>query len=155
MLQAPWDAIGGGKFQTKAQLEERKKNNEKLRGILGPPEQTEQEAKMTEALDKVGKEHGIDAPTAVALAYVMAKAPNVFPIVGGRKVEHLHANIQALKIKLTQAQIEELEAVVAFDPGFPNTFVGEDPHVTGGAPALLGAVAPMSFVRSGRPIGHE
>lgn len=30
------------------------------------------------------------------LAYVMHKTPNVFPIVGGRRIEHLKGNIEAL-----------------------------------------------------------
>lgn len=80
MALAPWDAIGGGHFQTKAQLEERKKNNEGLRSIMAPG-QTEQEAKVSEALEKVAKAHGVDSITAVALAYVMAKTPYVFPLV--------------------------------------------------------------------------
>ena len=49
----------------------------------------------------------------------MHKAPYVFPIIGGRKVEHLHANIEALDIALSDEQIKELESAVPFDPGFP------------------------------------
>jgi hypothetical protein len=176
MALAPWDAIGGGKFQTKAQLEERKKNNEGLRQIFGA-EQTEQEAKVSAALEKVAGELGLESNiTAVALAYVMSKTPNVFPLVGGRKVEHLQSNIKSLEIKLSQKQIEELEAATSFEPGFPNNFVsvavcssvllwvrsltlipqiGVDPHVTGEASGLLGAVAPMAWVQSSKPIGHE
>lgn len=153
-LLPAWDAIGGGKFQTKKQLEERKKNNENLRSLTGPG-QTENEEKISAALEKVANAHGIESPTAVALAYVMAKAPNVFPIVGGRKVEHLHQNIKALEIKLTTEQIEELESVIPFEPGFPNNFVGPDPHITGQATGLVAAVAPMAYVLSGKPIGHE
>lgn len=125
MAIAPWDAIGSGKFQSKKAIEERKRNNEGLRSMMGNGEQTEQEIKMSEALEKVAGEHGIESVTAVALAYVMAKAPYVFPIVGGRKVEHLVDNLQALKIKLTDKQIEYLESIVPFTPGFPNNFVGK------------------------------
>lgn len=124
--------LGGGKFQSKKAMEERKKNNESLRSLAGAG-QSEQEAKMSEALEKVASEHGIESPTAIALAYVMAKAPYVFPIIGGRKVEHLHDNIQALKIKLTDKQIEYLESIVPFVPGFPNNFVGMlDPSMSFG-----------------------
>ncbi|USW53307.1 Putative NADP-dependent oxidoreductase domain-containing protein [Septoria linicola] len=151
MALAPWDAIGGGKFQTKKQLEERKKNGEGLRSIFGG-EQTEQQAKISEALEKVANAHGLESPTAVALAYVMAKAPNVFPIVGGRKVEHLQQNIKALDIKLSQREIEELESVVSFEPGFPSNFIGPDPHLSGQASGLLGAIAPMDFVQSSKSI---
>jgi len=155
MAIAPWDSIGGGKFQSKKQIEERKKNNEGMRSMMGNGGQTETEEKMSAALEEVGKEHGIESPTAVALAYVMSKAPNVFPIVGGRKVEHLMANIDSLKIKLSEAQIKKLESVVPFEPGFPNNFIQEDPHVTGEPKFLLASSAPMAFVKSGRPIGHE
>lgn len=46
-------------------------------------------------------------------------SPYVFPIIGGRKVEHLHDNIKALSIKLSQEQIDSIEKVKAFDIGFP------------------------------------
>lgn len=61
----------------------------------------------------------------------MSKAPNVFPVVGGRKVEHLMDNIQALSIKLTDEQIARLESVKPFDIGFPHNFIPADPNVTG------------------------
>ena len=43
----------------------------------------------------------------------------------GRWVEHLHDNIESLKIKLSDKDIEKLESVVPFTPGFPNNFVGD------------------------------
>lgn len=53
----------------------------------------------------------------------LQKTPYVFPIVGGRKVEQLHANIKALDIKLTPEQIKALEEVIPFDQGFPNSMI--------------------------------
>lgn len=54
----------------------------------------------------------------------MHKAPYVFPIIGGRKIEHLQANVEALEISLSKEQIKRLESVAPFDPGFPhNIFV--------------------------------
>ena len=47
----------------------------------------------------------------------------MFPIVGGRKVEQLHGNIQALDITLTPEQIKALEDVLPFDHGFPNSMI--------------------------------
>lgn len=155
MALAPWDVLGGGKFQSKKSMEERKKNKEGLRSIAGPGEQTEDEVKISEALSKVASEHGIESVTAIALAYVMSKTPNVFPIVGGRKVEHLKDNIQALKIKLSDKQIEYLESIKPQTPEFPTNFIGEDPHVSGQAGMLLGGTAQFSFVRASKSIGHE
>ena len=58
---------------------------------------------------------------AVAIAYLLQKAPYVFPIVGGRKVEHLYANIEALEISLSNEQIAYLDSLTSFDKGFPYT----------------------------------
>lgn len=154
MALAPWDVVGGGKLQTKKALEERKKAGEGLRSFMGHG-QTEDELRMSEALAKVAAEHGIESVTAIAIAYVMSKAPYVFPLVGGRKVEHLKDNIQALKIRLTPEQIAYLESVKPFDVGFPNNFLGEDPHVTGTAGELLAGNASLSWVRSPTAIGYE
>ncbi|KAL5336211.1 NADP-dependent oxidoreductase domain-containing protein [Aspergillus crustosus] len=131
MALAPWDVLGSGKFQSAKAMEERRKAGEGLRSMLGSGEQTPEEGKISEALGKVAAEHGIESVTAVALAYVLQKVPNVFPIVGGRKVEHLHDNIQALEIKLTSEQIEYLESVRSFDMGFPTNMIGADPKTTG------------------------
>ena len=154
MALAPWDVLGQGKFQSKAALEERKQNNEPLRSISGP-DQTPEEERMSESLSKVAAQHGIESVTAVAIAYVMAKAANVFPIVGGRKIEHLHDNIKALSIRLTREQIEYLESVQPFDIGFPANFIGRDPSDTGEIPPLVAMSANVDVVRNPRPVGYE
>ncbi|KAK1248893.1 hypothetical protein MKX08_007113 [Trichoderma sp. CBMAI-0020] len=150
MALAPWDVLGGGKFQTKEALEERKKNGEQLRGLVSLPEQSPEEARVSEALQKVALEHGVASITAVALAYVLHKAGNVIPIVGGRKVEHLMDNIQALKIKLTDEQIKFLEEVRPFDLGFPSAFLGPDPNITGSS-FRLQRTGHYSFPNAGNP----
>ena len=53
----------------------------------------------------------------------MHKTPNVFPIVGGRKIEHLKSNIEALNIKLSAKDIEEIEDAYPFNIGFPLNFL--------------------------------
>ena len=52
----------------------------------------------------------------------MQKAPYVFPIIGGRKVEHFYQNIEALDISLSPEQIKTLDDIVPFDKGFPFTY---------------------------------
>lgn len=49
----------------------------------------------------------------------MHKAPYVYPIVGGRKIEHLKGNIEALAIELTEEEIDEIEDAEPLDVGFP------------------------------------
>lgn len=88
---------------------------------------------------------------------MLSKTPNVFPIVGGRKVEHLKDNIQALSIKLTDAQIAKLEEASPFTQGFPQNFIGEDPAVAGldNTGFLLKSAAPMAVVKEKKAIGRE
>jgi diketogulonate reductase-like aldo/keto reductase len=47
----------------------------------------------------------------------------VFPIVGGRKVEHLKQNIQALDISLSPEQIHRIDEAKSLDVGFPYTMI--------------------------------
>ncbi|KAI8264893.1 putative aryl-alcohol dehydrogenase AAD14 [Colletotrichum sp. SAR11_239] len=158
MALAPWDVLGAGKFQSKKELDERKKRGESLRSLFSgdmTENQTAEEVRMSEVLAEVAAEHGIESVTAIALAYVLSKTPNVFPLVGGRKVKYLEDNIQALKIRLTEDQVRRLEAVRPFDPGFPSNFIGEDPKVSGQPSALLSRAGPLAFVQSSRAIGYE
>ncbi|KIX93305.1 uncharacterized protein Z520_10948 [Fonsecaea multimorphosa CBS 102226] len=154
MALAPWDVLGGGKFQTKKQIEERKKQGEGLRSMFGSGDQTPQQEKMSAALEKVAQEHGVESLSVIALAYVMQKTVNVFPIVGGRKVEHLQANIKALSIKLTDEQIQFLESQSDFSPGFPSSFVGESPRATGKTTWILASSAPLAWTTPEKPAGH-
>jgi len=86
-------------------------------------ERTPEEREVCLALEEVAKQVGTKNITAVAIAYVMQKTPYVFPIIGGRKVEHLMSNIEALSIALTPEQVAYLESVRPFDIGFPMNIV--------------------------------
>ena len=130
---APWNALGQGRLRTDAEDKRRRDTGEKGRTLTGNWERSEDEITMSRTLEKIALEVGAvnpDGPakgeanvTAIALAYVMQKTPYVFPIIGGRKIEHLMSNIEALKISLSDEQIDRIEAVVKFDLGFPHTMV--------------------------------
>ncbi|KAK5204592.1 putative aryl-alcohol dehydrogenase aad14 [Exophiala xenobiotica] len=154
MALCPWDVIGGGKFQSKKQIEARKKQGEGLRSMISG-DQSPQEEKISAALEKVAGEHGLESLSAIALAYVMQKTPNVFPIIGGRKVEHLHDNIKALSIKLTDEQIKFLESQTNFDVGFPSNFVGESPKATGQSSMIVATTAKIAYPIPERPFAKE
>ncbi|KAJ5894897.1 hypothetical protein N7495_006588 [Penicillium taxi] len=154
MALAPWDAVGGGKFQTKTALEKRAASGEGLRKMMGP-DQDDDQVRMSEALAQVAAEHGIESVTAIALAYVLCKTPNVFPLVGGRKVQHLHDNIKALSIRLTESQIAFLEAVKPLDLGYPQNMLGEEPGLSGKTSMALAPSGQLAFVRYPKAIGYE
>lgn len=84
-----------------------------------------------------------------------SKRPSLTQHVYSRKVKHLQDNIKSLDIKLSSEDIEYLESIVKFEPGFPNNFVGPDPHYGEKPGPLITGVAPMSYVQREVPIGRE
>ncbi|OCH91300.1 Aldo/keto reductase [Obba rivulosa] len=126
MAIAPWNVLAAGKIRTDEEEEKRRATGEKGRTLFGVDwERTAEERKVCLALEEVAKQVGAKYITSVAIAYVMQKTPYVFPIIGGRKIEHLMANIEALEISLSDEQIKYLESVQPFDLGFPAAFIGD------------------------------
>ncbi|KAJ5114077.1 hypothetical protein N7456_002611 [Penicillium angulare] len=117
----PWGSLGSGAFKTVVQREELSKNGNPGRQVAT----RETDIEVSKVLEKIATRHN-STITSVALAYVMHKFPYVSPIVGGRKVEHLHGNIKALELQLEQQDIEEIEGAYEFDHGFPMTFLLAD-----------------------------
>ncbi|CAK5265822.1 unnamed protein product [Mycena citricolor] len=137
MALAPWNVLAQGKFRTDAEEEARRVSGEKGRMLFSADwERNEDEKKISHALEKVAGEIGAKNITSVAIAYLMHKVPYCFPIIGGRKVEHLMSNIEALELSLSPEQIKFLEDVLTFDPGFPATKIGDG---TAPTPDLLTA----------------
>ncbi|EGN98132.1 hypothetical protein SERLA73DRAFT_56273 [Serpula lacrymans var. lacrymans S7.3] len=121
---APWNVLAGGKLRSDEEEEKRRQTGEKGRTLTGPQwERSETEKAMSKALEKVAVEIGAKHITAVAIAYVMQKTPYVFPIIGGRKVEHLLSSIEALNITLKPEHLTYLESIIPFDIGFPSNFI--------------------------------
>lgn len=117
---APWGVLGRGQFRS---ADEYTREGRKM----GPQDETHRRmsAKLNELAEKKNT-----LPTSIALAYVMHKAPYVFPVVGGRKAEHLKSNIEALAVELTQDEVYEIEDTEKWDPGFPLNFAFESPRQT-------------------------
>lgn len=130
MAIAPWGALGGGAFKTKAQRQAQAKTNEgrqpgSVFGAFSPAQ-----LKMSDVLESIAERTGV-ALTSVALAYVMHKAPYVFPIIGVRTLQHLKGNIEALSVSLETEAIKEIEAALPFDAGFPHNLAGIPADVSG------------------------
>lgn len=115
---APWGSLGGGAFKTE---EKRKYHGQEGRQVPA----TEAQIAVTKVLESIAKRKNT-ALTSIALAYVTHKAPYVFPVVGGRKVDHLKSNIEALKLRLSPEEILEIENAVPFELGFPYSFLYRD-----------------------------
>lgn len=133
MALAPYGALGQGRFHTEEGFKEREKNNP---GRKGRPYNDHDKA-VSKVLEKVAKAKDTDI-VSVALAYVRHKAPYVFPIVGGRNLEHIKGNIAALNVRLSDEELKEIDGAYNFDHGFPHTFLsgtlftGETPRAPEG-----------------------
>ncbi|WVQ63504.1 uncharacterized protein L199_001657 [Kwoniella botswanensis] len=145
MSIAPWNALGGGKFKTPQEIEERKKAGTLRAGMEPTPDQV----KAAEALKEVADELGSDVKLPnVALAWVRHVVTDCYPIIGGTSIENLKSNIEALKIQLTPEQVNKLTNAVPFDIGFPYNMFGTDPHYLPGGKsnnALINTAAPLKY----------
>lgn len=126
MAICTWGSMGQGKFQTAAGFAEREKNNTGRKAL--PP--SDHDKGVSAVLETIAERKGTSLWN-VALAYPLAKAPYVFPVIGCRKVEQLKSNLGALTVRLNKEDIDEIETGYSFDPGFPHTFLSGSSHSSG------------------------
>lgn len=112
----PWGVMGSGFFRSPSKENE---GSRKTSFILNGREEP-----VSQALDGVAQRLGTSI-NSVALAYVLHKAPYIFPTIGGRKVEHLKSNVEALSLHLSPEDIDEIENGYDFDLGFPHSFLSK------------------------------
>ncbi|KAH9849839.1 norsolorinic acid reductase [Lenzites betulinus] len=136
----PWGVVGEGKYKTEAEMKERS-------AVRWGAPQTEEQKKISAALEKIANEVGGGATLAsVAIAWALAKAPYVFPIIGGRNPKYI---ADAIKM-------QELEATVPFVPNFPCNFFGFDPaHGDGNPHFTVVAAGWVKYVKGPTPIAPE
>ena len=122
---APYSVLAAGHIRTDEEEERRRQSGEAGRQILPGQkwERTPEERAVCKVLERIAKEVGAQNITAVAIAYVMQKAPFVFPIIGGRKVEQLQANVEALSIHLTDEHFKAIDDASPFLPGYPKDVI--------------------------------
>lgn len=120
MALAPWGALGSGMFKKPG-------SGDKGGGRTSTITRTGNEERVSKVLHEIAADKN-SLITSVAMAYVMHKAPHVFPIVGGRKVEHLASNIAALSLNLSEEEMKKIDAAYGFEMGFPHSFVNPSNH---------------------------
>ncbi|MFK3983377.1 aldo/keto reductase [Micromonospora sp. NPDC050397] len=111
----PWSPLAGGflsgKYRRGAEAQDT------LRGqITGGP--SDAQYPVIDALTTVAEEVGA-APAAVALAWLRSRPAVTAPILGPRRVGHLDANLAALDLTLTAAQLATLDEVSAPTLNYP------------------------------------
>ena len=84
----------------------------------------------------------------------MSQSPYVYPIVGGRKVEHLKGNIEALGLRLDEEDLDKIDNAYGFEMGFPHDFLGpENRSVLGPEDGwFINGISYMDYVSGPKPI---
>lgn len=124
MALIPYGVLGSGSFRTTAQRQAERENlGAKREGRNIAMTDKPEKAVVADALEKIALERGTNI-TSVALAWARTKGPYIFPVVGGRKIEHLRGSIEALGLELTKEEIADIEKAVPFDFGYPQTILG-------------------------------
>ncbi|KAK7962616.1 aldo/keto reductase [Apiospora aurea] len=134
--------LGGGQFKSPGAEDTGSRQ-------LPPHLRIGREAAVSKVLDAVAKRHGVHI-TAVALAYAMQKTPYLFPVVGGRKVEQLKANVEALSLELSPEDVAEIEKGYDFDVGFPHNILNSNSTMVKGPQdvTLLAGMGHFDYVAS-------
>jgi aryl-alcohol dehydrogenase-like predicted oxidoreductase len=69
-------------------------------------------AKPGSGLGKIARDHEA-APAQIALAWLLARSPNILPIPGTASVEHLEQNMEAARIELDEDEVRQLDELQA------------------------------------------
>ena len=64
------------------------------------------------------------SPSQIALAWLLAQAGTVIPIVGATSELQLEQNLASLEVSLAPEQLARLDAASAVEPGYPHDFLG-------------------------------
>ncbi|RFN48802.1 alcohol dehydrogenase [Fusarium flagelliforme] len=116
MAVVPWGALGSGSLLTAEQRKQRE--NDPDAPHIKPSETA---LRTSEALERIATRKGTTLQ-AIALAYLFHQTTYVFPIVGVNTVEHINAMPEALRIKLSKEDIDEIHEASPYNPGFPMNF---------------------------------
>jgi aryl-alcohol dehydrogenase-like predicted oxidoreductase len=84
---------------------------------------TERNWRILDAVRAVASELGT-SPSAVSLAWLLARPSVSSVIFGARTIEQLDANLAAADLELSRAHLEALDNASAFDVGYPYDFIG-------------------------------
>lgn len=151
-----YGSLGQGMFRTEEEFKEREKENpgRKIKPV------SERERAVSKVLEGIAKKKDATI-TAVAMQYVMHKAPYVFPLVGSRKLEHLQGSIQALGLALDEEDLKEIDGAYGFEHGFPHEFISGN-HFADHEPSKMAAgpkdvwltkmLGTIDFVEQTKPI---
>lgn len=117
-----WSPLAGGFLSGKYTRENLKDGENRIAGFDLLPFDKEQGFTLIERLRGIAHGHGCSVAQA-ALAWLLAKDAVSSILIGASKPHQLEDNLGAVRIRLTEAEIAELDAATAPGPVYPNWFI--------------------------------
>jgi aryl-alcohol dehydrogenase-like predicted oxidoreductase len=116
----PWAVIGGGILSGKYNKNRNEEGRAKLNKAIN-----DSHLGIAEVVTKIADEIGC-SPSQVAINWVRQQPGVIIPIIGAKTESQLKDNVDCLKFKLNDSQLNKLNEVSKIDPGFPHTFLNSD-----------------------------
>jgi len=106
----PWSPIGMGYLTGKIDSQIKLDPTTDLRSEFPrfTPENLEANKSVVDLLKRFAEKKNA-MPAQIALAWLLAQKPWIVPIPGTRKIDHLNENLGAINVKLTSADLQEIE----------------------------------------------
>jgi aryl-alcohol dehydrogenase-like predicted oxidoreductase len=110
----PWGPMGMGYLTGKIDASTKLDSKLDLRSGFDRfnPENLAANRPFVDLLNQFGKKKNA-APSAIALAWLMAQKPFIVSIPGTRNMDHLHDNLAAINVQFTDVELQEFNAALS------------------------------------------
>jgi aryl-alcohol dehydrogenase-like predicted oxidoreductase len=115
MALVPWSPLKNGFLSGKYRRGTEVTDSARAAHVGGP---SEEDYRVIDAVAAIADELGTTS-AAVSLAWLRAREGTVIPILGARRVDHLHTNLAALDVPLTPAHLHTLDEISAPALNYP------------------------------------
>jgi len=114
----PWSPLAGG-FLSGKYTRDREVAGGSRRDVFDfPPVNKEKAYDIIDLMSKIGKTHGVSAAR-VALSWLLSQPGVTSIIIGAKKTEQLLDDIECIKLKLSPAELADLETISAIPEEYP------------------------------------
>jgi aryl-alcohol dehydrogenase-like predicted oxidoreductase len=113
-----WSPLAGGLLSGKFTRDNQKPEDSRRSQFDFPIVDKERTWRIMDVLVPIAQAHNA-SPATIALAYVLAKPFVTSVIIGAKRLDQLQENLAAVDIKLTAAEMKQLDEVSALPPEYP------------------------------------
>ena len=113
-----WSPLAGGLLSGKFSRTNQKPTDSRRSEFDFPIVDKERAWKILDCVAPIAKAHGCSAAR-ICLAWLLARPAVTSIIIGAKRLDQLHDNLAAVDLKLTQAEIDQLDESSALPPEYP------------------------------------